>query len=238
VNEAGVDTEQAPAVLLPVVSDRVGSKPSAPGATTGRVARSSLLSLIRRQQFALAGQRLRRTLPRDLVLLLVAIWITQFVGIGWVLTDSIHTSVALFIKGVTPRRGDLVVFGYRGRSIEHYYANHWLARLRQAVGLPAPSLAGPRRGDMLVKYLIGVPGDRIEVDGRRVILSSVRGRFDMGVAKAATVRGVPLHVIAPTVIPAGFVYVWAPHPDALDSRYAEVGLVPIASFAGKAVPLW
>ena len=30
----------------------------------------------------------------------------------------------------------------------------------------------------------------------------------------------------------------APHEDALDSRYALMGLVPVGAIAGKGVPLW
>lgn len=97
---------------------------------------------------------------------------------------------------------------------------------------------GPRKGDGFIKYLIGVPGDRVEVVGDRVFLQTRRGRLDMGRCKPATRKGHPLQPIAPQEIPEGYAYVWAPHVDALDSRYSVMGLVPKTAVVGRALRLW
>jgi len=180
---------------------------------------------------------IRRTLPRDLALLLLCYLITRLVGAAWITTDSVHASAALILKGSPPAAGELVAFAYAGDPIPNYYANTWTAKALQSVGLPA-TLDGPRKGDGFIKYMVGVAGDRIEVVGRDVFLQTRQGRVYVGRAKEASRHGVPLQPIRPQTIPQGFVYVWAPHVDALDSRYAAMGLVPVSSFVGRGVRLW
>lgn len=190
-----------------------------------------------RHRFSERWPVIRRTLPRDLVLLLWAAVLLQHFSFGWVATDSVNTSVVLIHKAVPPKAGELAVFGYSGGQIPEYYPNSIWVRLRQVLGMDA-SRVGPRKGDGFVKYLLGVPGDRIEVTGQGVVLHTTRGSWNVGRCKAETRHGHPLRCITSRVIPAGFVYVWAPHADALDSRYEVMGLVPASSIAGKAVRLW
>jgi conjugal transfer pilin signal peptidase TrbI len=180
---------------------------------------------------------IRRTLPRDLVLLLWAALLLQHFGIGWVATDSVNTNLVLIHKAVAPKTGELAVFGYAGGQIPNYYPDSFWVQLRNALGMDA-SREGPRKGDGFVKYLLGVPGDRIEVKGQDVVLHTPRGSWSVGRCKAESRQGHPLRCTASRVIPPGFVYVWAPHADALDSRYEVMGLVPASSIAGKAVRLW
>jgi conjugal transfer pilin signal peptidase TrbI len=219
--------------------------PPAPGTPVGdrpriaqRLARAARAAGARfRSTLIERWPRMRRQLPTDLLILTWLALAAQAFSVAWVMTDSVHTSVALVLKGATVRPGELAVFGYSGESITGYYQDDKLFRLQQALG-QTPSSLGPRKGDGFVKYLIGIPGDRIEVEGDRVYLTTARGRLDMGRCKPASRHGAPLAPIAPQVIPAGMVYVWAPHVDALDSRYAVMGLVPRSAIVGKAVPLW
>ena len=180
---------------------------------------------------------IRRQLPRDLVVVLWLALLAQSMGVAWVMTDSVHTSLALVIKGAPVRPGELAVFGYAGEPIAQYYSDDGFTKLLRSWGEPV-SLSGPRKGDGFVKYLLGVEGDRVEVEGDAVYLQTKAGRFAVGRCKPATRKGVPLQPIAPQTIPAGYVYVWAPHVDALDSRYAAMGLVPSSALVGRAVPLW
>lgn len=180
---------------------------------------------------------IRKQLPRELVILLWLAILIQSFGFAWVMTDSVHTSLALVLKGTPASPGDLVVFGYSGKPIERYYPEDTLYRLQRSMGWEV-STAGPRKGDGFVKYLVGIEGDRIEVESDRVYLQTARGRLDMGRCKPTTRRGVPLQPIRPQTIPPGYVYVWAPHIDALDSRYEVMGLVPAKALIGKAVRLW
>lgn len=176
-------------------------------------------------------------LPRDLLIVSWVFLAGQAYSLELLQTDSIRTSVVLVIKGATVAPGELAVFGYTGQAIPLYYPDNLLYRLRDAAGM-APSRDGPRRGDGFVKFVVGVPGDRIEVVGQQVVLQTRRGRLDVGRCKPASRNGVPLEPIKPQVIPEGYVYVWAPHVDALDSRYAVMGLVPRTAITGRAVRLW
>lgn len=184
---------------------------------------------------------IRRTLPRDLMILLVLAVVSQFFALAYVATDSVHTTMALIIKGAHPLPGEMAVFAYTGQPIEGYYTDNPVTEISRHFAKAAGhtvSLAGPRKGDGFIKYLVGTPGDRIERIDRDFFLVSPRGRFFLGRAKTHTKRGVPLEASPEQVIPQGFVYVWAPHLDALDSRYAAVGLVPASAIVGKAIPLW
>ncbi|CAD5366863.1 Peptidase_S26 domain-containing protein [Rubrivivax sp. A210] len=181
--------------------------------------------------------QIRHQLPRDVALVLVLGLLAQAYSLAVVATDSVHTSLALVIKGAPARPGDLVVFGYAGRPLERYYPEGMLARLQRKVGMEV-SLAGPRMGEGLIKYLVGIPGDRVEVEGDQVYLQTRGGRLAVGRCKPTSSHGVPLTPVSPQTIPPGFVYVWAPHADALDSRYAVMGLVPAGALVGKAVKLW
>jgi hypothetical protein len=117
-----------------------------------------------RHRFSERWPVIRRTLPRDLLLLLWAALLLQHFSFGWVATDSVNTNVVLIHKAVAPKTGELAVFGYAGGQIPEYYPDSLWVRLRQALGMDA-SREGPRKGDGFVKYLLGVPGDRIEVTG-------------------------------------------------------------------------
>lgn len=179
----------------------------------------------------------RRALPRDLAILLLLFVLTRHVGLAWVMTDSVHKSVVLVLKGAAVRPGELAVFGYTGSPIAGYYGQSWWSGLLGRLGWPRPS-SGPAKGEGFVKYLLGVPGDRIEVEDRRVWLVTPHGRIDAGLAKTHSRHGVPLQPIASQTIQPGYVYMGAPHVDALDSRYTVMGLVPASTIAGRAVPLW
>lgn len=213
------------------------TQPAAEG--TPPVARRARPSMRDRlaQRWAARWPVIRRQLPRDAVIVLWVAVLFQYVAFGPVLTDSVHTSMAVVLKGVPAKPGDLVAFGYQGRPIGGYYAENWLTKLQARLGMQV-DLTGPARGDAFIKYLVGVTGDRVEVEGDRVYLQTRNGRFFMGVCKPATRRGVPLQPIAAQTIPDGYVYVWAPHVDALDSRYETMGLVPASALYGKAVRLW
>lgn len=180
----------------------------------------------------------RRQLPRDLAIVLVVAGLARFLGLAWVMTDSVHTSLVLVVKGAYPRPGELAVFAYAGEAIPGYYLHNAWTRAQLALGLPTPT-AGPRKGDGFIKYLLGVPGDRVEVvDSHVWIVRPTGERLDAGACKPLSKAGVPLTPIASQVIPQGYTYMWAPHVDALDSRYAVMGLVPAAAIAGKGVALW
>lgn len=172
----------------------------------------------------------RRRLPWVIVLCLAVLLFSQHFALAYVSTRSVDAHLVLVLKGVPPKRGDLVAFAYAGRPI-----------------------GGHEKGDLFVKYLAGVPGDTIVRNGREFYLN---GR-SLGVAKersgvsepswisklairlqwADPVKSVPLEASTGGVIPRGMFWVHGTDRDALDSRYAAMGLTPRSSFVGKAVKI-
>ena len=111
-----------------------------------------------------------------------------------------------------------------------------------------PLIGAPKRGDLVLfdppevvgspipylKRVIGLPGEFVEVGaGRRVF---VRGEF-IGIAKRHALDDRALDAIAPGVIPTGHYFVHAEHKDSHDSRYREIGFVPLERIRSRALPL-
>lgn len=90
------------------------------------------------------------------------------------------------------------------------------------------------RGQKLIKKIIGVPGDKVTKDSEGVIWVN-----DQKIGKPFSFGsdGKSLHAIEPQTIPEGFVFVYSPHEQSFDSRYQEVGLIPISALMGKVIPL-
>lgn len=110
--------------------------------------------------------------------------------------------------GALPNKGDLIIF----RFDRHPFQREDLASLR------------------FFKRVAGVPGDRVDVVGRRV---SVAGQL-IGDAKRRTSFGGPLTPAMPGLVPPGFVFAQSDTVDSFDSRYAEFGLVSHAQILGVA----
>jgi conjugal transfer pilin signal peptidase TrbI len=94
----------------------------------------------------------------------------------------------------------------------------------------------PKRGDIvsfdhpmfpapIAKVVVGVAGDSVDIlRGHAIVNGS-----DLGIILDKSPRsGKPLRSIQPCVIPEGYVYVWAPHPESFDSRYQDIGLIHIS----------
>ena len=101
----------------------------------------------------------------------------------------------------------------------------------------------PQKGDLTVVYngfykgkiikrIIGVAGDQISTDGHGNIFINQQ---KIGRAHEHTnmQSGLSLTTIKPQVIPEGRVFLHSPHPRSFDSRYQEVGLVPVSDLEGK-----
>ncbi len=85
-----------------------------------------------------------------------------------------------------------------------------------------------------IKKVSGIGGDKISVEDRLVRVAGTNIR----IAKKTSLRGQPLHAIAPGLIPRGFYFVHTNHRDSYDSRYKSIGLVPDADIIGRATPLF
>ena len=111
------------------------------------------------------------------------------------------------------RRGDYIVFAFGGEAQAVY-----------------PGL----RGQPFFKIVRGLPGDRVTVNGRVVLVNGEA----VGVAKTHTFDRQPLEPIAEVVIPPGHYYVQGTNPDSFDSRYRASGLVRADQVLGTVVPLF
>ncbi len=110
-------------------------------------------------------------------------------------------------------RGDLVVYSFEGPAGDGAY----------------PGL----RHQALFKRVAGVAGDVVTVQGRDVFLNGVL----VGRAKTHAFDRRPLEPIAPTVIPAGHLYVQGTSIDSFDSRYSLSGLVRVQDVKAKVIPI-
>lgn len=110
-------------------------------------------------------------------------------------------------------RGDLVVYAFEGPAGQGAYPG----LLHQA----------------LFKRVAGVAGDVVTVRGRDVFVNDVL----VGRAKAHAFDRRPLDPIAPTVIPAGHLYVQGTSIDSFDSRYSLSGLVRVQDVKAKVIPI-
>lgn len=151
------------------------------------------------------------------VLLSLSPWYQVVVRVG---ESWPHHSVFLLKLGVAVTRGDLVMFDMQ----DHHVANvrpHGYLRTYMTVG---------RRW---MKRLVGLPGDKIRVVDRQVLVNGA----SMGTVLSQDLSGNPIAVAdLPAVIPPGSVYVsLTDHPRSLDSRY--IGLLKFSEIKGKVVPL-
>jgi conjugal transfer pilin signal peptidase TrbI len=134
---------------------------------------------------------------------------SRFFILSIAVTDSLPHHFYLIWKGTMPGRGDLVAYRWHGGG-----------------GYPD--------GTMMIKRLAGVPGDVIQRDDRNFY---VHGNW-VGLAKMVSRTGVPLQPAATGTLGNDEYYVWASHPDSLDSRYAMVGRLHREAFIGRAYAIF
>lgn len=126
----------------------------------------------------------------------------------------------LIEKGREPKRGELVAFVMGQASAD---------RVQPA----GPARPYTRVGMLWTKRLVGVPGDRVEVRGRQVLVNGAV----VGEGLERDRLGQPIRLAKfETPIPPGQYYVALPHPRSFDSRY--YGYVRAADLRGVVTPIW
>jgi len=103
----------------------------------------------------------------------------------------------------------------------------------QLIAFYPPRNRYTRDGMFFVKQVKGIGGDHIE---RRDAEFFVNGQH-LATAKAHSLKGQPLQPGPEGVLPDGFFWVWTPHPDSFDSRYADVGWIAADRVLGRAYRL-
>lgn len=89
-------------------------------------------------------------------------------------------------------------------------------------------------GITVIKRVAGVEGDQLTVTDRNVFINGHK----VGIAKTHSRTGDPLVAISDAIIPFGYFYASADHPDSFDSRYAKPGLIPTSAVKGRAILIW
>lgn len=157
----------------------------------------------------------KRRLPAYVLTGLAIYTFTRFYACAYVDSPSIHGTmvwITLEQPGIESlHRGELVFLKYAGRTLESH-----------------------QPGDNWVKYVRGLPGDRVEVKNRVVY---VNGEL-IGKAKNQTRHGTPLAPTTSGVIPPGHIFIGGVDPNSFDSRYAAVSLQPISAVQGRAKVLF
>ena len=133
-----------------------------------------------------------------------------------------HYRLALNMSNSLPESMYLVVLGKQPTRVGQYVAFEWQRDQFY------------RRDWLFVKRVAGLPGQCVTVAQRSVYID---GKL-AGYAKPVSRRGVPLAPIAAGVIPAGYVYAAASHPDSLDSRYRVTGLIATSRIVGTAYAIF
>ena len=101
--------------------------------------------------------------------------------------------------------GDLIVYRFDGDELMHL-----------------------KKGQRFFKRIMGMPGDQVSVEGRRVLVNDL----EVGIARRYTLDGHRLEPLAPGVIPHGYYYVQGTHEMSFDSRYRQSGLVHSSQIIG------
>jgi conjugal transfer pilin signal peptidase TrbI len=134
-----------------------------------------------------------------------ALWFHNHYAFGLNATHSLPRTLYLIERGALPQRGEHVAFRWAG-------------------GGPYPA------GVTFIKVLAGQPGDTVARDGATFIVAGTA----LGQAKPTSRRGEPLEPGPTGTLPEGRYFVYAPHPDSLDSRYALTGWIAREQFIGRA----
>lgn len=85
------------------------------------------------------------------------------------------------------------------------------------------------RGFTFIKYLVGEPGDKIEI---------IDNNIYVGGKEIGPIQNDPR--VTPTkhrVVPKGYYFMAGTNPQSLDSRYHEIGLIPESDIESKAIGL-
>ena len=86
----------------------------------------------------------------------------------------------------------------------------------------------------IIKKIIGNSGDVIWYDKEGFLWIN---QIKLGKPKQTTKDGVQLKAISAQTIPPGFIFLHSSHERSFDSRYQELGLVPLNKIKGLVVPL-
>lgn len=141
------------------------------------------------------------------------------VGFWWL---QAHYRVCLNVSYSLPNRAYIVALDERPTRVGDYVLFEWQRSTHYAPDW------------LFLKRIGGVAGQTITVVNGDVLIDGVF----VAHAKAVSKKGEPLKAIEPGVIPPGWIFAVASHPDSLDSRYSITGLIDQRRILGKAYVLF
>lgn len=86
----------------------------------------------------------------------------------------------------------------------------------------------------VIKKIVGISGDRIWVDQNNQMLVN---NLTIGIPEQIASDGRRLHATPSQIIPNEQVFLYSSHLKSFDSRYQELGLVPLSKLQGLVIPL-
>lgn len=144
-----------------------------------------------------------------LLLVPLALLLTQTIGYSINLTGSLPQKFWLIVYKKTPRKGDYILF-------------------KPLLDAEVP------QGTLVIKQVIGLPGDTII----RVEQDFFINNDWIATAKKRSLKGLPLSPGPTGVLAPGQYFVLSHHPDSFDSRYQKMGWIKTNQIIGVAYPLW
>ncbi len=148
-----------------------------------------------------------------LLLAVTGLLFAVMIGFEWCIginsTESLPHTIYLLQKNKIPKRGDIVSFQKDTQGV--------LSTETQ-----------------FIKQIIGIAGDTVNYEKDKVFLNHQY----VGQLKTKSKEGKTLFAGYEGEIPSGFLFVYTPHPDSFDSRYAQIGLIHESEIIAVAYPLW
>lgn len=89
-------------------------------------------------------------------------------------------------------------------------------------------------GKKIIKQIIGIEGNKIWYDSDHCLWVNDK---KIGLLKSISKNKRKLSPIPNQIIPKGYVFVYSSHESSFDSRYQELGLIPVLAIEGKVIPL-
>ena len=133
-------------------------------------------------------------------------------------THSLPNHLFLIHRGEKVTRGDYVCFEWQGAAPD------------SAIQAPHSPHSPYPASTRFIKIVKGLEGDQVTQSQREFFVNGV----SQGHAKEKDRLGQKLALGPTGVIPTGALYVWAPHPDSLDSRYELAGWIQHSQIIGRA----
>jgi conjugal transfer pilin signal peptidase TrbI len=154
----------------------------------------------------------RCKIPKNILwlgLIPLSIWFVCHYQFSWNKTESLPQKLFIIKTGKLPTKYDYVMFY-------------------------APSTSTLKADDTIIKKVMGISGDIVTRKGQDFYINGKK----MGIAKTHSLKGRFLQPGTVGTIPCGKYFVWTPHLDSYDSRYAEIGWIDESNIIGVAYPIF